>query len=726
MKVNLNGMTSPNFGRALTTNQKQGFRDLTQRAKELLGADGLSVLKIDSSALPSDDPNNDTGVGKLNSAQRAKFVDMMKTYTGCNAIKDFPSGQVTKLKNGSYYGAYNRSALTLGDDKINLNKLTTPSYQSLLSQDEVNGFSQHQYYPKNLINYEHELGRSDMDETPVAKGSYPDYFYVHTGADDKRNIMNEYKKDLARTKGLMYKAWERFQELDDSNPLKEEYNEFYSASSPVDYDDMYTRLALAPFLKSGAVPYLSDGDDNIRGKDIWSDGYHFFEKFDVDPDSLNDWDRHQQRLKKEKYEVMKEEYKDEIDYFKFRQFIAHKQLKEAKNEINSQGAALFSDCLTGFSHWEQLVYPDAFFPGAGGRMGLPVLNYNQIQDPNSPASKLLEQKVKYNLDNYDGIRFDVGWAYINAVYQIDGCDRFKWLGDSITQRIAHWAREVKGQNYDTRNLIYEFDNAGELKLFKMQKWGKPEETPTEAIDELKNLEGMAVLTTEFEHNDTNKNGKGWMNTHFLKHGVHLNQDKYILGTNNHDGTPLAILATADSSKYHELRDKNRGALMKVFNNYNADNFSHPSDFVKSKFAELFTTKNQFLFFMDVFGRKERVDSHCDKDGWGENNGGTEDYRKRLTPDFEEEYHRAIQRGEGFNFAEILARAMEAKDNNSNGEFLRNGENKRIYNELRAYANYLYDCRDEITTEEKANRFFNNSYSIPDEYRTDYTNDRFYK
>ena len=723
MRINsINSKAS--FGKALTTNQQKGFTNAVKKGKDALNLNGgISLLKIDASALPRED-YKDTGVGKLYSREAAQFLRTMKIYTDMNAIKNFPQGPMTKQRTG-YFGAYNRGALCIGEDKINLFALTQDNYANLLNEFDIAPFVRSNRGNPSLINYENELSLSDMNEAPISKGSLPDYFYNIHNSTDKRRALREYKSNPYRQKGPLYVAFENFKRLDENHPLKREYREFYRPNRAVDYDDMYTRLAIAPFIKEGSISYLTGETGDFGQDEIWGSGADFFRNFDVNPDSLSEEERRIYYLKKDKYEVIKKEYKDEIDYFKFRQFIAHKQLKDSKEALNKQGIKLFSDSLIGFSHWETFVYPDAFMKGAGGRMGLPVLNYFELQNPESPACKLLEQKFKYNLDNYDGVRMDVGWSYINGVYQINGQDKFKWMGDSITRMFEKWAKEVKGNDWDLRNIIYEFDNAGELKPFVMENKGKPEETPIRPIREFENLAGMAVLTTEYEHNDVNRNGAGWMNSYFLQNNVRVNPDKYILGTNNHDGTPLRILSSANDAKYQNTRNKNVGALMRVFNNYNSSNFTDMKKFMKAKFAELFTTKNQFLFFMDVFGKNQRVDSH-NGNGWGENDWGTEDFRKRLSKNPEREYHQALQDGWGFNLADSLALAMEAKDNNSNGEFLRNEDNKRTYNELRAYGAYIADSRDSVLSEKEANEKYGNIDYIPDEYKRDYTQDRLLK
>ena len=122
MQVN-NVNSKLSFKKALTTNQQKDFRETIKKSKQALGIDnGLSLLKIDAAALPRVD-EQDTGVGKLYSREAAQFLKTMKLYTDANAIKDFPQGQMTKQRLG-YFGAYNRGALSLGEDKINLFALT--------------------------------------------------------------------------------------------------------------------------------------------------------------------------------------------------------------------------------------------------------------------------------------------------------------------------------------------------------------------------------------------------------------------------------------------------------------------------------------------------------------------------------------------------------------------------------------------------------------------------
>ena len=74
--------------------------------------------------------------------------------------------------------------------------------------------------------------------------------------------------------------------------------------------------------------------------------------------------------------------------------------------------------------------------------------------------------------------------------------------------------------------------------------------------------------------------------------------------------------------------------------------------------ELFLAKRRFFYFMDVLGKKEFINDHSVDE--------KERFRDRLTDDFEKEFHRELQRGNGFNYPETIAARMKktgaAKEN----------------------------------------------------------------
>ena len=203
------------------------------------------------------------------------------------------------------------------------------------------------------------------------------------------------------------------------------------------------------------------------------------------------------------YEALKQKYKNEIEFFKFKQFLSHKALSDAKKEINSLGMDLAGDCPITFSWVEEQVFPDAFLKDEWGRSaelgwGIHAINYPDLVSKNdSAAHKLFRAKVAHHLNNYDSIRFDVGWSYMNPSYHFGDKQMVRFdAGTKITDFIERIAREIKGEGFDQRKLMYECDADGA----DFNLWANR--------DKLKWVKGLAILTTEEEKNDAANIGWG--------------------------------------------------------------------------------------------------------------------------------------------------------------------------------------------------------------------------
>ena len=185
-----------------------------------------------------------------------------------------------------------------------------------------------------------------------------------------------------------------------------------------------------------------------------------------------------------------------------------------------------------------------------------------------------------------------------------------------------------------------------------------------------------VLTTEWQHVD----GEGWGSPWFHReHG--LTQDELIMGTNNHDGCNLLQLARKDYRK-DDRKWNNTIVLSRLFR-MDRNDLDDVKTFVKAKFAQLFTIKNQFLFQNDVMGIDEDMDDQTTS---------TDNYRTRFSRDFEKEYHLGLQNGTAFNLPESLKLAMEAKGLDKT--------NAEIYSKIAYYGNYLKEKG--ALTEKEAN------------------------
>ncbi len=617
------------FGNALSTRQEQEQKELIKQVRHSLGQDdAISVGKIYAAGAPSAE-GKDTGVGKINSDENFRLCELLQVYAGANAIKSFPAGQLGSrdaYTNKGYYGSYQRSALTLGEDNINLFNLTSKEYGNILPKSEAEKFvASHNKYGEgqNKIDYDNELNKKDPENYPINKP--------------------------------LRVAFENFKYQNASPELQKLRNEFEAykvQKEPVDIDDIQTRAALFPTLrKEGKTDFFKgfDKDANVRA------------------------------AKMPEFEQMKADHADEIEFFKFKQFIAEKEMETAKKELNAKGMDLFVDMAVGFSWAEECMYPDAFLDGNNGNKaslgwGLPVLDVESlVNKEDSPAHKLLKDKTALNLMRADGIRFDVGWSYAKPLY--DKGNGFTHM--DATSKILHLfedtATEIKGKDFDQRKLVYEFDaNSTDFDLIK-----------NNAL--FKDIQGMLVLTMVEERNDAQN--FGWKNTRFLKEQVGLTEDQMLIGTNNHDRE--SVIECAETPK---IREENVGALMRVFDTKDWTLFKDNNNaqennrkFTLGKFAECFNVKNQFTFYNDVLGRRDKVDTH-----W--KNPVKDEYRCRLERNYEENYHKAVQDGYGLNLMDTYRFIME-----------RRGMDKtmpELFNKVKAFGEYLAE-KGGIYTREQA-------------------------
>jgi hypothetical protein len=376
--------------------------------------------------------------------------------------------------------------------------------------------------------------------------------------------------------------------------------------------------------------------------------------------------------KQNRYAFYQKKYKNEIDIYKFGKFLATKNLQEAKEELNAKGLELYGDCPIGFTKDEVFAHPDAFYPpNITPGWKFRAIKYEDIPKEGTPANKLFKEKIAWHLKAFDGIRFDVGWQYFSLkLKNYDENGNFTYYPidekDNIVKFIEKTAKEIKGEDFNTKKLMYEADAGADD--FQMFDWTETDKPITKEY--MKNR--TAVVTSLYEHGY----GYGWANPKFYeKAGL----NNYILGTNNHDSTPLRALAENENDKtgtYNlylpDIRETNKTSLVENLN-INYDWLKNSKNFIKAKFAEIQLAKNHFVFFNDVTSSSKRMDN---------SDSNPEDYRIRITNNYEKEYHKTLQEGYGFNLAESLRLAMESKSLDKT--------NPKLYSEVVKYANILYE------------------------------------
>ncbi len=439
-------------------------------------------------------------------------------------------------------------------------------------------------------------------------------------AKNKANYENEIGTDMEYPilKPLR-KAYDNFKKHHSSpdDKLNIEFEQY--KNDPVSRD--YDRIALYPF--------------------IHEDEPDLFENFAQSPE------------KQQKFEEYKEKYKDEIEFFKFRQFLAFKDKLEAKENFNKMNVDVVNDVAIGFSPEEYWAFPDAFNHNLTAGYGFFLPKYEDVTNKESELYNLLKHKLELNLRVADGLRLDVGVSYDSfRTFKKDKNGEFDYskvyeVYDNkgiVADFIEDIVKEIKGEDFDMSKIMYEGD--GDTSY--IMDWKEKSVKQTGLLG--KNI----MYTSTYQHSD----GLGWGSVKFLKEVLGLKDNEFIFGTENHDNWTLRMMAeNDDDEKLKTLKDKSIPVLADELD-VKKSWLKNPKNWVKAKMEELFLAKRRFFYFMDVLGKKEFINDHSVDE--------KERFRDRLTDDFEKEFHRELQRGNGFNYPETIAARMKktgaAKEN----------------------------------------------------------------
>ncbi len=611
--MHINRIENISFQRRLTNNEAKEARKLHPEIQKILGHDGHNILILHDPCLPYNS-GKDTGIGYLFSKEGLKFIDDMKTLLGITNIEVHPQGEYYIVPKNGFCCPYTATALSLGSHLIPPAELVKAKYGALLNAEEV----------KSIVN---------SNTTP-----------------NKDTILNweNIIKFESTNENVLKKAYGRFKKISNDTPLKKDYFEFVKSNNDwLEPIAVYQRLLLK-YKKT--LQHWSDLDKNLYNPDFASP-------------------QKESRLKQ-----LLEENRDDIDFYRFKQYFADKFLKESKNELKKMGLKLTGDELIGFSEAEMFAFPKAFMQGKSIGWGLPALDYDTILNPDSPAAKLLKRKTELFAKRYDGaIRFDVGWAYLNPTITNKDTKNVEHRAlntDAILNMIEDTVKKTTGKDFDNKNLLYEFEAAPEdfplntqnrnfiknrTKVYSMQymdkSWGYLDSfirnqrfSPEYLVAGLGNHDVLPV-----------RQFAGIKEVDFSK----LNREETIKLLSETFGGDIKKLDKPDNYNYYlnlyrTLTEKKRVQAQILSSKYNipVDTLlTNPAEFVKAKAAEAFCGKNTMFYFMDVLGRSKTFDA-------GELNG-YENYRYRITPDYMEEYTKAVSEGFGINMFDIYEKRFKA-------------------------------------------------------------------
>ncbi len=360
-------------------NEQQFFTDTIQQAKSFLGIKNLGLI-LHQSCFPVKD--KDVFIGShINS--KALEVNKFLHMHGFDSIQLGPPG-MTKLS------PYTSSIDSKNYLYTDFEKFVTDEYANILTVNDNND---------DIKNAIRQVDKEGVYEASSDQTNFNKAFYV---------VDKLYEKAY---KNLMLKV-----ENKDPSALKL-YNEFNQFK--IEQNDWLEKNAVFVQLKN-----LLGMDDNFFE---WPDMCRNFFDYMEDKDSPF----HDEAI--EYYDKLNKRYGQDIDLYKFKQFIIDKQEREFKSE---NGKLPYStDAIIGFHMMDYFAHKDAFLPGY--RVGTPyggegkaigngsIWGNNQVWDipvldPKKlfikdeqgniiglgSAGKLIRQKFEKLLDTYSNVRID--------------------------------------------------------------------------------------------------------------------------------------------------------------------------------------------------------------------------------------------------------------------------------------------------------------------------------
>lgn len=603
--------TMASFGRALTTNEKKDFQKVQQQARKELGLD-KTVATIFDFSVPTE--KNDTGIGTTFSDDAQKMVDMLKTMCGINAVQMQPQGEISNFVRSPYSG----TGFSLGMHIIDLKKLQDEEYGSILTAKDL---------------------KSD--------------YMTRTENHDSVDYDNVFAED--GQKAMLQKAYKKFDKLDESAPLKKEFEKFKKQNKYwLEKDALFQAAAVA----NGSENML---DWSLRDQNIFA---------------TKDGDK--ERIAELK-QVKDSAKNNVVDYEEFVQFIADKQQKETKANFNKQGIDIYGDCQIGFSQKDFWAHRSAFYPNyefgcdiGDGKYSCwsPALNLNDLK---GEAGELLANKFDLFFKRYDGVRIDAAWQLINPMIceplKNNGHDVYDNNGNKLGNKIANQPKIPNNGKYIIQDIILKAADKNKVshdKVFLELLGGNS----YDSLDAVKNLGTSLIHITRY-------GGDQWGRVKYYEsHGDNKYQNMksgdYIIGPGTHDD--YSLLEQVDEAKGRS------GYLANDLHLNKHELESSKESLSKAIFAELFTTKNQFATLPDILGSRRRINVPNTVDG---------NWSYRASQNYEKEYFENVSNGKGLNLADALAKAIKAKNN---------GKSSGLTEKLEHFANILMQ-KGPMTTEE---------------------------
>ena len=427
---------------------------------------------------------------------------------------------------------------------------------------------------------------------------------------------------------LLKEAFRNFEQLDNKNPLKKEFGEFRKNNEYwLHKDALFEACAIV------------NGSRDIRD---WS-------KRDQNIFKTKEGDRARIKLLEQ---IVDEENDNVVNYQEFVQFIADKQLKEAKAAFNKKGIDIYTDCPVAFSQKDYWAHKSAFHPTQEfGCDGMGNGKYNcwgsapDFSKLDGEAGELLKQKFDMAFSRYNGVRVDAAWQYIHPMIVEpykgeDGRGVFEdgnKMGKKVEVRLPHESSIIEDiimKSADRHGIKRD-------KVFLEMLGGNS----YDGLYAAKKSGGSLIHISRYGDNT-------WGNPKYYESAgesyyQNMKPGSYIFGIGAHDD-PSAIYQARHpekSEQYEQLATDlhiNEHTLKKSDKNM-----------LSALFAQLYTTSDRFVTLPDILGQNKRINTPNTQAG---------NWEYRAPKNIEKAYYQNAANGHGLNLPEALSMALIAKNN----------------------------------------------------------------
>ena len=617
------------FQRRPKPDEENGLRNAVNRAYNVMGTTDRIVI-THGSCFPA--MNRDTFIGSPYGSAAKEYTKFLMLY-GFNGNQLGPGGELEIDENGVYPAPYSSSAFSKNRLFIDLEELTTQKYGKILSKET--------FYKVTDKPFTDDTNYDECDFNEALKT------YNTALSECYRNFRKNVQK--GQPEAIM---------------LSKEYEKFL--------DKHNERLT-----DEGVFKVLS----RYYGTDKFEDWGN-----SLDADLIREYEKGNPDAEKRYNDILKYS-RDEIEQYKFEQFIATKQIKDNKNWRDSKGFKYFGDLLVGCSQMDYWRCRDAFIDGyqLGAPQGdfnnpqvwhLPVLNPRKLftADGLGVAGQFLKDKLDYALEYTENIRIDHAMGLIEP-YIIENASLI--LDEQKNPANDPYKNPVNGcymseictpdghKLDDYKNFSCEYEHEDGYRTYHsnvMDKIVLPALIehgiePDEAVWEDVCSQPEAFRKVFYE----DLNLPGITQTEWSKVQDNPKRNWFVLGS--HDSIPAQKMVERDWTKNSEAWNSMylAGYLnMDDARAYERDKFcdkisAGDRERVNAKFAELLTTPKFQISFADLLGITDMIYNE-------QGIRNDTNWKERISADYIDKYYEnlASENPTALNIPEILKTALQAK------------------------------------------------------------------